>query len=80
MATVSYTLNSYQVDMVAFTGTNIDEIVAFVGAENVRVEGDRVEVWGEQIAVGDRVALKHADGTKHGRVTASKLAVNYTAV
>lgn len=80
MATVSYNLNSYQVDMVAFTGTNIDEIIAFVGAANVRVEGSRVEVWGEQLTVGDRVALNHADGSKHGRVTASKLAINYTAV
>jgi hypothetical protein len=80
MATVNYTRTSYQVDMVNYTGENLDEVIAFVGAANVRYEGGELWVHGELIEVNDRVAKNNADGSWHGKVKASKIGVEYTAL
>lgn len=80
MATVLYTRNSLAVSMVQWTGTNVDEVIAFVGAANVRFEGGTLFVHGEEVTVNDRVAVVTAGGAWHGKVKASKLGVDYTAV
>lgn len=64
MATVTYT-RSYQVDTVVWDGTNIDEIIALVGAPAVERPWDSaiaqplLRVHGVDLAIGESAVVLH---------------------
>jgi hypothetical protein len=73
MSIVILTRASYQVDTVAFDGTNHDEIIALVGANAVeRIfnpatgEKNRINVFGTEVAVGELVPVMHGTMTPPG--------------
>jgi hypothetical protein len=84
MATVNYDHAAYTVATVRYDGTNEDEILTFVGANNFEQRWDsncgkmRMYVSGKHIAVGDYVAQFDLTGEIIPRITAKKLSDEYT--
>lgn len=86
MATVVYTRSAYEVDTVVYDGTNVDEIITLVGASHVEQPWSdgpaqrTLRVKGEDIAVGELVAVNSETGEIQRKITPARRDTEYVPV